>query len=95
MAQWVHNLRIKKEWEAAKNDEITIKDLATSIAKKLKKFRLDEDYELQDIIDQFEFFPLDMGKDDFDYIMEELYDWADRPLDNTFGGKKNCWIEVF
>jgi hypothetical protein len=95
MAQWVHHLSIKNEGKAARHDEITIKELATSIAKKLKKFRLDEDYELQDLIDQFEFFPIDADKDNFDYIMEDLYNWADRPLNNTFGGKKNCWIETF
>lgn len=36
----------------------------------------------------------DMGEDDFDFAMEELYDWADTSLDNKFGGVKMCWINT-
>lgn len=33
--------------------------------------------------------------EDFDLALEVLYDWADSPLDNNFGGKKMCWINTF
>lgn len=32
--------------------------------------------------------------DDFDYALENLYDWADTSLDNEWGGKKMCWVST-
>lgn len=33
-------------------------------------------------------------EEDFDYALEYLYDWADTPLDDEFGGKKMCWVST-
>jgi len=32
---------------------------------------------------------------DFDYAMEQLYDWADVALDNDWAGKRMCWVNTF
>jgi hypothetical protein len=36
--------------------------------------------------------PEGIDKDDFKAVWDNLYDWADTPLDRNFGGKKMCWI---
>ena len=97
MAQWVRRLNIKDAWKQAQEDEITSIDLAKVIVEKLKRFNLEDDWELQDIITEFESFIEDNEDDDswFNSIFNSLYDWADTPLDNEWNGKKNCWIETF
>lgn len=32
--------------------------------------------------------------EDFDNALSYLYDWADAPLDNNWGGKKMCWVST-
>ena len=32
---------------------------------------------------------------DFDVVWEQLYDWADAPLDERWNGKKVCWIDLW
>ena len=102
MSQWIRTLHIKEEWKQAKEGKITIQKLAEVIYKRLSLFKhMEEDYEFQNILEQFD----DLSKqkecnadDDFDPIMEELYDWADECIgesENTVWGKKNCWIETF
>jgi hypothetical protein len=95
MAQWVRKLRIKEEWEQAKDGSLSVKRLADIIVRKLNRFNLSDDLELQGIIDDMEMLNDDAATEDFDYIMQNLYDWADTPLDNEWNGKKNCWIEIF
>lgn len=36
----------------------------------------------------------DTSEVDFDYAMNDLYDWGDISLDNNFGGVKMCWINT-
>ena len=37
----------------------------------------------------------DEDVENFDYAMEQLYDWADTALDDNWGGKKMCWVNTF
>jgi hypothetical protein len=95
MSQWVRTLDIKTEWDQVADDKLSINELASIIAKKLNRFGLVDDVELQGIIDDMEMLGEDATIEDFNCIMENLYDWADTPLDNEFGGKRNCWVKTF
>lgn len=33
--------------------------------------------------------------EDFDDALNDLYDWADTPLDDRWAGKKMCWVNTF
>ena len=96
MANWVRTLDIAYAWKQAKNEEITLTTLADIIAGKLKEFHLEGDFELQGIIDDFEILASDPEVDfaSFNEVMDDLYNWADTPLDNEWNGKKNCWIST-
>jgi len=94
MAQWVHHLRIKDAWKQTQDGSMSIQELAKQIVTQLKAFNIQNDSKLDQIIEDFEFLDEDADNDDFDYIMQNLYDWADIPLDNQWNGRKNCWIET-
>jgi hypothetical protein len=95
MSVWVRRLRIKNEWSKADAGDIEVKELADIIANKLTAFGIPGDVELEEIIEDFKALEEDASFDDFNEIMDRLYNWADISLDNVFGGKKNCWIETF
>lgn len=78
MIRWNYTLNIKEEWRQAKNDEISVQELAKIIAAKTKKFKL-EDFDKEDLIFEFEEFSKDdsLDKDDFDELWNQYYDWAD------------------
>jgi hypothetical protein len=95
MAQWVRKLDIAESWQNCKQGKITVKELAEDIVKKLEAFEHTGDDELQYIIQQFKDIDATSNFDDFDEVMEALYDWADTPLDDVRNGRKNCWINVF
>ena len=97
MAKWMYTLDIVAEWEASNDDESLVYKTADAIARKLKAFSIEGDSALDDIIEEFEILALDPDSDydSFNYAMQNLYDWADTPLDSEWNGKKNCWIETF
>ena len=102
MSNWQRELNLLPEWEQAKNREITPSQLAKVIGERilaLKPFDKHSEEELERVFLGEDF--LDMATDprlrveDFDIMMESLYDWGDTPLDdNLFGGKKVCWIKT-
>lgn len=100
MAQWQRMLNIKQEWEDAKRNAITIQQLAQIISDKLSKI---PDFKDEDINDQRDDLACDFqrfsegesaDKNEFDDLMEHLYDWADTPIDDKFNGKKTCWVKT-
>jgi hypothetical protein len=97
MAQWMYKMDVKNEWKATKEGRMTIPQLSSIVLKKLKAFKIEGDYEIESIMEEFELLASndEASIDNFDYIWEKLYDWADTPLDNQWNGKKNCWIEIF
>lgn len=98
MANWKHVLDIKQEWEDYKNGKINIINLTFVIIEKLKKINeIEHDDDLGDIIQAFEDYKDYEINDDneqeiFDGILEDLYDWADQPV-NKF--TKLCWVAAF
>ena len=53
--------------------------------------------DLDEIIDEFEWVAKDEAADDdeFDNVMDQLYDWADTTLDSKWPPSKLCWIATF
>ena len=49
-----------------------------------------------DIVDAFKSVAANPNADadDFDGVMEQLYDWADTELDNHWNGRKVCWVDT-
>ena len=91
MDKWKHNLNFKDLWEAREaEDPITIGQLAEKVAQRIKKAPFYEKYEadLEEIVQQFEGIGEDPEFDDvdeFDWVLKELYDWAD---------ENRCWINT-
>jgi len=106
MANWQTKLNISDIWNKALNKEITTADLSKKIAKELSalKTRLpkciaeDESLveEMTELIEEFESASTDpnLKTDEFDTIMEMLYEWADTSLNNEWPPKKVCWINT-
>jgi hypothetical protein len=55
------------------------------------------DDEKLDLVDELRALAEDEGAttSDFDNVWGRVYDWADTPLDSSFGGKKVCWVATF
>ncbi|MHC4180735.1 MAG: hypothetical protein ACYSWU_24815 [Planctomycetota bacterium] len=85
--QWLHTLPLKDIWtwwETAK-EQSHPQELGRRVAERIRKQPWFEDYdELDDFAGQFE---LVEDIDEFDDVLEELYDWAD--VD------KRCWVKTF
>jgi len=98
MAEWRHRLDIKVEWNQAMEGRITSQELARLIAKKLKALSCykTEKYgeELREIVSQYESFAGDPSgtTDEFDCIMEQLYNWGDIETKPGWPPYRLCWI---
>lgn len=100
MANWQRKLSLADIWPKVDKGEMTIQQLAAEIAKRLKAITpLHDEHvvseERDEIVEEFENFAEDPtgDKDEFDDIMNGLYDWGDTPLENTtWPPKKVCWI---
>ena len=102
MANWQMKIDFSPAKVKYRSGEITINELSKVVVAALKtnvKKAMWIDAEMgqeleDDIIPLFEevadFDTCDV--EDFDNALENLYDWADTPLDDRFGGKKMCWI---
>jgi hypothetical protein len=101
MSDWQREIRLQPHWGQCKDGKISIQQLARVVAAKLKAIRPFNDDELDaerdELVEEFEAFAADGDayRDDFDDIMDRLYDWGDTRLDTKFiGGKKVCWIDT-
>lgn len=101
MADWQSELDLSDVWYNTSVGEISIHKLAGIISERLDKIRPSEDEDILatqlELVDAFLSISEDKecSEDDFDYEMENLYDWADTKLDNSWNGKKVCWIRTF
>jgi hypothetical protein len=101
MADWKYKLNIRDDWQRAKESEIHFSELAGIIAKKLRAFKIPEheDLELWEVIDRFEEIaqhPEEHEVADFDWVMRDLYDWADTevPPLGKWPPNRKCWVGV-
>jgi putative heme iron utilization protein len=97
MAKWKYRIDVKDAWKQAKNGEITIQELAAIVVgqlKALEPYNRQSDPDLIDVVNEFESLAEDKnaGRDDFDVVWEQLYDWGDITLDQRWPREKMCWI---
>ena len=102
MANWQRKVDFSAYTEKYDEGELSIQEFAKIVVEKLKTLRKFEDEyinnQLEEIIWSFE----DLADDEeymdeestFNYLLEDLYKWGDIPLDDKFGGKKVCWIQM-
>jgi len=94
MSKWLCRLNIADVHEAARNHEITPQQLANSIAVRLSALKCPASVEAEKdelVVDFTEFSQGEGDFDDFDEIMEKLYDWADTSLSFSV---KVCWVNT-
>lgn len=104
MAQWQMQLDFRAAKESYHDGAISLDELAARVVETIKaklprakEINVDLGQQLEDdVLILFEEIAEDdehsFDENDFDNALEALYDWADTPLDNHFGGKKMCWI---
>jgi len=101
MANWINKLDLSDVWDKVNDYEISVQELAGTIAKRLSNINkgLDEDliWLRDNLVDEFEGMAEDEEAEqvDFNYAMKDLYDWADTPLDSNWPGKKVCWVATY
>ena len=98
MAAWMRTLNMRKGFNDFRAGNTTISELAFYVARSLKAldpYKLEEiNEQLDDLVDMFDGFARS-GSDDvdeFDDMMNELYDWADQKLDSTWPGTGVAWV---
>ena len=102
MADWQRTLDIRTAWDQASDDKITTAALAKIVSERLSDLEPFADGSWEEIarlelVEQFEDLAdvPDLTQEEFNWSWAELYDWADTPLDDKFGGKKVCWVQTF
>lgn len=97
MSNWKYKLKIKDEWEKLNNDKITRSEFSQIVISKLEAFNITDDEELDDIIFDLELIDNDTTTVEFDWIWNDLYNWADQevPPYGKWPKNKMCWIETF
>ena len=101
MTIWRRKIDIKEEWQQAQSGKISSAELGYIIAAKLRElpeYLQAKDDELEDIVFCFKDLPEDATTDEFDDILERLYDWGDTTLDSSGPFSqwiKQCWIGTF
>jgi len=98
VTNWKRRIDIKEEMKQAKTGEISPAELGQIIANKLKGLPEYAYDDLKIIVIAFEDLPKDAGGDEFDEVMEALYDWGDTTLDSSgpfSTWTKQCWIATF
>ena len=105
MANWRYTLPLKEIFEDFRADKISVAETGEKVAIAIETLIMSvtdeeddlDEYTLEQIIDSFHY-GLDETStvDDFDGIMEELYDWADMAVE-PFGYPRTClcWVETF
>lgn len=106
MADWQFKLEFKDFWH---DDELALVDRSKTVVERIKallpEIRKREDEIYQDLADELENEVLPMFEElvevecedteEFDTALYYLYEWADTPLDDRWGGKKMCWVNTF
>ena len=82
MSDWQRKVDFSAYTEKYNEGELSIQEFAKIVAEKLKTLR------------KFEDEYIDNQLEEIIWSFEDLYNWGDTPLDNKFGGKKVCWIQM-
>lgn len=96
MASWKYILDIKTEWEQCKENKITVQELGKIISKKLievsSSMSDDLKYEAEDIAECFNSVE---DVEDFDSLMNDLYDFADTIIVEGWSETRLMWVNTF
>ena len=95
MANWKYKIDLKEVWRKLEDEEIEISEGGKQIAEILRNHKAYQEYEtkLEEIAEQFEDVE---DKTDFNYILDDLYDWGDTTLPplNAWPPNKIAWIST-
>lgn len=102
MAQWQRTLDLSDVWDKGLERKISVSTLSAIVVERLKALpsfgirHSSIDEEKENIIEEFKILAEDPTADfdDFDCVLEDLYNWGDISLDGKFAGKKVCWIRT-
>jgi len=98
MSKWVNRLDLKDLWKAEDEGKLTIQELGKQVARRIRKMPCYSKYEeLADIASDFETYLDDNDIEEFDRVLEQLYNWADTYLPTPLGQmqRKMCWVATF
>ncbi len=89
MANWKTTLDISDLWSKFDDGDLSVQELASKIAQRLESNEFYGDDDLVEIVYNFVSLAEDSNAedDDFDYIMQDLYDYADV--------EHRIWIKTF
>lgn len=98
MADWQYHIDLKKVWEDYDGEKIHVVTAGKLVAEILRKFLVTEEItgiekdEIEEII--FEFEHSSETEEEFDYCMQQLYNWGDVSLPTPRGRmqRKRAWI---
>ncbi len=92
MANWKYRIDISNILHT--DTYPAINDKGKELAKRIRAFPHFEEHgdPLNHIAWQFEEVE---DVEEFDYILDDLYDWGDIALDDNWNGSKMCWINTF
>lgn len=99
MVHWKHRLDLRDIFELYRNAEISLKELAEKVAKRIEIAHFYPDYpELEDIVDELYGLTDEDNEGYFDDIFAALYDWGDGEEPNVIKANgpvksRTCWIE--
>ena len=98
MANWKNTLDLKDVWQKPEKDcTFTYKNLAEEIVKRIKSLPCYAvESRLQNICTEFEYFDDEGDADDLDFLMNDLYDWADEEAEpkGKWPANRKCWINT-
>src|SRR5450432_4132386 len=96
MAKWRYTLDIQEEWDKYEEDK-NLQQLCKVIAEKLPILIPGSHYPIE-LVECFKEMSEDMDAtvEQFDYIFNTLYDWADQQVGGRdfFMAEKLCWIKT-
>ncbi len=101
MADWQRKLEIADLHNGYRAGTVSVSDLASGVADRLAKLSAfnneDLDTERDEIVEEFRCLSKenDPNIDDYDEVLERLYNWADTPLSNDWNPQKVCWVATF
>jgi len=99
MVHWKYKLNLKALFALYNNAEISLKELAERVAKKIENAHFYSKYpELEDIVKEFYGLTDEDDEGNFDEIFDALYDWGDGEEPDALIAHRRmkirtCWIE--
>ena len=98
MADWKNTVDFSVQKKSFLDGKLSLQDLAAAAAKAVRSaiHSLNDDlkFERDRIADEFDSIATDSvaTAEDFDDVLERLYDWGDTRLSPEWNGKKVAWI---